>query len=56
MTQGTFFKSDQVQNNLNDIFNTYQEIASVTSQLPKFNKQEKLEQDKWEDPDFGPLY
>lgn len=43
MTQGTFFKSDQVQNNLNDIFNTYQEIASVTSQLPKFNKQEKLE-------------
>jgi len=43
MTQGTFFKSDQVQDNLNDIFNTYQEIAAVTSQLPKFNKQEKLE-------------
>ena len=42
MTQGTFFKSEQVQQNLHDIFNTYQEIASVTAQLPKMNKEEKL--------------
>ena len=42
MTNGTFFKSDQVQQNLHDIFQTYQEIASVTSMLPKMNKEEKI--------------
>ena len=42
MTQGTFFKSEQVQQNLHDIFNTYQEIAAVTAALPKMNKEEKL--------------
>jgi len=39
----SFFKSDQVQENLQDIFDTYQGIASETSQLGKMNKQEKLE-------------
>jgi len=43
MTQGTFFKSDQVQDNLNDIFNTYQEIAAVTSQLPKMTSNQRVE-------------
>ena len=39
----SFFKSEQVQTNLQDIFNTYQEVASMTSQLGKMNKKEKLE-------------
>ncbi len=39
----TFFKSDQVQQNLHDIFQTYQEIAAVTTMLPKMNKEEKIE-------------
>ena len=39
----TFFKSDQVQQNLPDIFQTYQEIAAVTTMLPKMNKEEKIE-------------
>ena len=38
-----FFESDQVRQNLQDIFDTYQEIASMTSQLGKMNKDEKLE-------------
>ena len=38
----SFFKSDQVQQNLQDIFDTYQEIASMTSKLPTMNKEEKL--------------
>ena len=38
-----FFKSEQVQDNLQDIFNTYQEVASMTSQLATMNKQEKLD-------------
>tara|TARA_B100002019_G_scaffold284845_1_gene293082 strand:- start:1320 stop:1655 length:336 start_codon:yes stop_codon:yes gene_type:complete len=38
-----FFKSEQVQANLQDIFNTYQEIASMTSQLGRMNKDEKLD-------------
>ena len=37
-----FFKSDQVQENLHDIFSTYQRIASVTSKLPSMSKEEKL--------------
>ena len=39
----TFFKSDQVQENLQDIFNTYQEIASVTNQVPTMSKEDRLE-------------
>ncbi len=39
----TFFKSDQVQQNLHDIFQTYQEIASVTSMLPKMSREERLD-------------
>ena len=39
----TFFKSDQVQQNLHDIFQTYQEVAAVTTMLPKMNKEEKIE-------------
>ncbi|AHB80852.1 hypothetical protein S-MbCM100_002 [Synechococcus phage S-MbCM100] len=39
----TFFQSEQVQENLQDIFRTYQEIASVTSRLPTMNLDEKLE-------------
>tara|TARA_B100001250_G_C19300387_1_gene571626 strand:- start:12 stop:353 length:342 start_codon:yes stop_codon:yes gene_type:complete len=42
MTEDTFFKSEQVQENLHDIFNTYQEIAAVTAALPKMTKEEKL--------------
>lgn len=39
----SFFKSEQVQENLQDIFDTYQQIASMTSQLGSMNKQEKLD-------------
>lgn len=39
----SFFKSEQVQENLQDIFDTYQEIASMTSQLGRMNKEEKLD-------------
>ena len=39
----SFFKSDQVRENLQDIFDTYQEVASETSLLSTMNKQEKLE-------------
>lgn len=38
-----FFKSEQVQENLQDIFNTYQEVASMTSELGRMNMNEKLE-------------
>mgnify|MGYP002623190399 FL=1 len=38
-----FFQSEQVQDNLKDIFDTYQEVASMTSQLAAMNKQEKLD-------------
>jgi len=38
-----FFKSEQVQTNLHDIFNTYQEIANMTPQLATMNKQEKID-------------
>ena len=30
-----FFQSDQVQTNLQDIFETYQDVANKTSQLGK---------------------
>ena len=39
----SFFQSDQVQENLQDIFDTYQQIASMTSKLGSMNKQEKLD-------------
>ena len=39
----SFFKSEQVQKNIQDIFDTYQEVASMTSQLGSMNKKEKLE-------------
>ncbi|AFD03075.1 DUF1825 [Synechococcus phage metaG-MbCM1] len=38
-----FFDSEQVQENLNDIFHTYQQVAMVTSQLAEMTKEEKLE-------------
>jgi len=38
----SFFKSEQVQTNLQDIFETYQQIASMTSQLGTMNTKEKL--------------
>ena len=39
----SFFKSEQVQTNLHDIFETYQDIASMTSKLGSMSKQEKLD-------------
>ena len=39
----SFFESEQVQMNLKDIFNTYQEVASMTAQLATMNREEKLE-------------
>jgi|TARA_B100000073_G_scaffold64099_1_gene47374 hypothetical protein len=38
----SFFKSEQVQESLSDIFSTYQQIAAVTSRLPSMSKDEKL--------------
>ena len=43
MTETTFFESEQVQENLNDIFNTYHEIASQTNHLHKMSKESRLE-------------
>ena len=37
-----FFNSDQVQNNLQDIFNTYQEVAAMTAQLSTMSREERL--------------
>ena len=39
----SFFKSEQVQTNLQDIFETYQQVASMTSKLAGMSKQEKLD-------------
>ena len=39
----SFFKSEQVQKNMQDIFDTYQEVASMTSQLSTMSKEEKLD-------------
>ena len=39
----SFFKSEQVQTNLQDIFETYQEVASMTSQLGKMDREERLD-------------
>ena len=38
-----FFNSDQVQNNLQDIFNTYQEVAAMPAQLSTMSRQERLD-------------
>tara|TARA_R100000008_G_scaffold86609_1_gene80435 strand:- start:542 stop:865 length:324 start_codon:yes stop_codon:yes gene_type:complete len=38
-----FFQSEQVQENLQDIFNTYQEIALQTSKVQSFPREERLE-------------
>ena len=38
-----FFNSDQVQNNLQDIFNTYQEVAAMTAQLSTMSIQDRLD-------------
>ena len=38
-----FFKSEQVQTDLHSIFETYQEVANKTSQLPGMSLKEKLQ-------------
>ena len=38
-----FFNSEQVQSNLQDIFDTYQEVASMTAQLSTMSTQERLD-------------
>tara|TARA_B100000085_G_C18511121_1_gene499669 strand:- start:144 stop:476 length:333 start_codon:yes stop_codon:yes gene_type:complete len=38
----SFFQSEQVKENLQDIFDTYQQVSSMTAQLPSMNKEEKL--------------
>ena len=38
-----FFNSAQVQDNLQDIFNTYQEVAAMTAQLSTMSRQERLD-------------
>ena len=43
MTDPTFFESEQVQENLNDIFNTYHEIASMTNHLHKMDVEARIE-------------
>ena len=39
----SFFQSEQVQENLQDIFQTYHEIASVTSQLSSMDRETRLD-------------
>ena len=39
----TFFKSEQVQENLQDIFKTYQEIAAMSQRLPEMSKEQRTE-------------
>ena len=38
-----FFNSEQVQDNLQDIFNTYQEVAAMTAQLSTMSIQDRLD-------------
>ena len=38
-----FFNSEQVQDNLQDIFNTYQEVAAMTAQLSTMSREERLD-------------
>jgi hypothetical protein len=39
----SFFQSEQVKENLQDIFDTYQQVSSMTAQLPTMNREEKLD-------------
>tara|TARA_B100000927_G_scaffold250090_1_gene214394 strand:- start:666 stop:998 length:333 start_codon:yes stop_codon:yes gene_type:complete len=39
----SFFKSKQVQENLNDIFTTYQKISALTSAVPHMDIEDRLE-------------
>ena len=39
----TFFKSEQVQENLQDIFKTYQEIAAMSQRLPEMSREQRVE-------------
>ena len=39
----SFFQSDQVQQNLQDIFSTYQEVAIQTGRLGFMSKKQKIE-------------
>ena len=39
----SFFESEQVQGNLQDIFNTYQEIAIATQRVEGLPREERLE-------------
>lgn len=38
-----FFNSQQVQSNLQDIFDTYQEVAAMTAKLSTMNREERLD-------------
>ena len=38
-----FFNSQQVQSNLQDIFNTYQEVAAMTAKLSTMSREERLD-------------
>jgi hypothetical protein len=38
-----FFNSEQVQDNLQDIFSTYQEVAAMTAQLSTMSLQDRLD-------------
>ena len=39
----TFFQSEQVQDNLKDIFETYQEIAVMSQRLPMMTLDKRLD-------------
>ena len=39
----SFFQSEQVQENLNDIFQTYQRISTLTSALPHMDIEGRLD-------------
>ena len=38
-----FFNSQQVQSNLQDIFDTYQEVAAMTAKLATMSREERLD-------------
>ena len=38
-----FFNSQQVQTNLQDIFDTYQEVAAMTAKLATMSREQKLD-------------
>ena len=39
----SFFQSEQVQENLNDIFSTYQKISALTSAVPHMSIEDRLD-------------